>query len=415
MSLDCHFEGPVASLPGLGPRRSSMPACRAWSPVLLNGEESKDAALGRRPGPGHMKFIVEYPVVSTPGAGWLEPASITRFARAVGEAGLDGIGFTDHPAPSLKWLNGGGHETFDPFVALGFCAAVTTRIRLLTWLSVVPYRNPFLAAKSMTTVDLVSGGRATFALGSGYLRSEFAALGVDFAERNDLFEESVRVMKATWTGSGVSTEGRHFEAIGQVGRPRPVQRPHPPLWIGGNSAVARDRVARLAQGWAPMRGPKMLARTARTPLRRVLWPLWPARHPRQRGRGHLPAGLRGIERPGLADAGADQLLVAARVHPARGRADDTDRRHGRGEHHQRDLDQPDPEPGAGVRAPRDTGQHHCPRCGADRGHGRDQSRARSPAATGRHPAWPPSRPGRRTDGQAGRYEARHIISEPEGA
>jgi len=212
-----------------------------------------------------VKFIVEYPVVSAPGAGWLEPASITRFARAVEEAGLDGIGFTDHPAPSLKWLNGGGHETFDPFVALGFCAAVTTRIRLLTWLSVVPYRNPFLAAKSMTTVDLVSGGRATFALGSGYLRSEFAALGVDFAERNDLFEESVRVMKATWTGDEVSFEGRRFEAIGQVGRPRPVQRPHPPLWIGGNSAVARDRVARLGQGWAPMRGPKILARTARTP------------------------------------------------------------------------------------------------------------------------------------------------------
>jgi alkanesulfonate monooxygenase SsuD/methylene tetrahydromethanopterin reductase-like flavin-dependent oxidoreductase (luciferase family) len=100
-----------------------------------------------------MKFIIEYPVVSAPGAGWLEPANITRFARAVEEAGLDGIGFTDHPAPSLKWLNGGGHETLDPFAALGFCAAVTTRIRLLTWLSVVPYRNPFLAAKSMTTVS----------------------------------------------------------------------------------------------------------------------------------------------------------------------------------------------------------------------------------------------------------------------
>ena len=108
---------------------------------------------------------------------------------------------------SLKWLNGGGHETLDPFAALGFCAAVTTRIRLLTWLSVVPYRNPFLAAKSMATVDLLSGGWATFALGSGYLRSEFAALGVDFAERNDLFEESVQVMKATWTGDEVSFEG----------------------------------------------------------------------------------------------------------------------------------------------------------------------------------------------------------------
>jgi probable F420-dependent oxidoreductase len=211
-----------------------------------------------------MKFIVEYPVISTPGTGWLEPANIIRFAQAVENAGLDGIAFTDHPAPSLRWLGAGGHETFDPFVALGFCAAVTTRIRLLTWLTVVPYRNPFLAAKSMTTVDLLSGGRTTFALGTGYLRSEFAALGVDFAERNDLFEESVQVMKAAWTGDEISFEGRHFKAIGQVGRPRPLQRPHPPLWIGGNSAVARDRVARLAQGWAPMRAPAALARSART-------------------------------------------------------------------------------------------------------------------------------------------------------
>jgi alkanesulfonate monooxygenase SsuD/methylene tetrahydromethanopterin reductase-like flavin-dependent oxidoreductase (luciferase family) len=93
-----------------------------------------------------MKFIVEYPVDSTPGAGWLEPANIARFARVAEEAGLYGIGFTDHPGPSLKWLSGGGHETLDPFAALAFCAAVTTRIRLLTWLSVVPYRNPFLAA-----------------------------------------------------------------------------------------------------------------------------------------------------------------------------------------------------------------------------------------------------------------------------
>jgi alkanesulfonate monooxygenase SsuD/methylene tetrahydromethanopterin reductase-like flavin-dependent oxidoreductase (luciferase family) len=117
----------------------------------------------------------------------------------------------------------------------------------------------------MTTVDVLSGGRTTFALGTGYLRSEFAALGVEFEERNDLFEESVQVMKAVWTGDEVGFAGRHFKAIGQVGRPQPVQRPHPPLWIGGNSAVARDRVARLAQGWAPMRGSKVLANTSRTP------------------------------------------------------------------------------------------------------------------------------------------------------
>ena len=235
-----------------------------------------------------MKFIVEYPVVSTPGAGWLEPASITRFARAAEEAGLDGIGFTDHPAPSLKWLNGGGHETFDPFAALAFCAAVTTRIRLLTWLSVVPYRNPFLAAKSMTTVDLLSGGRATFALGSGYLRSEFAALGVDFEERNDLFEESVQVMKAAWTGDEVSFEGLALQgrrpgghaAPGAAAAPAAVDRrelrrgpgPGGPAGAGMGSDArlegagshrpdARDRVHRGSGG--AHRGPDPAARRSR--------------------------------------------------------------------------------------------------------------------------------------------------------
>ena len=128
-----------------------------------------------------MKFMAECPIHSdTDDGAWLDPANIAEFARVAEESGIDGIQFTDHPAPSKKWLERGGHETYEPFVALGFVAAVTHRVRVMTNLTVVPYRNPLLLAKAMTTVDLLSAGRATFVLGTGYLRSEFAALGVDF-------------------------------------------------------------------------------------------------------------------------------------------------------------------------------------------------------------------------------------------
>src|SRR5215470_8458848 len=154
-----------------------------------------------------MRFVVDYPIQSDrDGGAWLDPANIAEFARVAEAAGIDGIALTDHPAPSMKWLTRGGHETIDPFVGLGFIAAVTSTIRVMTHLTVVPYRNPLLTAKSMTAVDVLSGGRATFALGTGYLRSEFSALGVAFEERNELFDEAVDVMRALW-----STDELHYE------------------------------------------------------------------------------------------------------------------------------------------------------------------------------------------------------------
>lgn len=212
-----------------------------------------------------MRFMIEYPLLSRAGDGeWLRPESIAAVARAAEEAGVDAIALTDHPAPSRKWLEGGGHETLDPFVGLAYLAAATTRLTVMTYLAVVPYRNPFLTAKSMTALDVVSGGRTIFVLGTGYLRSEFAALGVDFAERNDLFDEALRLLDHVWTDDEVTFEGRHFRAVGQASRPAPVQRPRPPLWVGGNSARARARVAAHGQGWAPMVIDRGLATTTRT-------------------------------------------------------------------------------------------------------------------------------------------------------
>jgi probable F420-dependent oxidoreductase len=212
-----------------------------------------------------MRFVVEYPLgTDDHGEPWSKPSSMIAFATALEAAGIDAVALTDHPAPSTKWLEHGGHATIDPFVGLGFFAAVTTELRLMTSLIVVPYRNPLLLAKSMTAVDVVSGGRATFVLGTGYLRSEFLALGVPFDERNDLFDEAVEVALALWSGDELRFEGAHFTALGQALSPRQVQQPHPPLWIGGNAKVVRERVARWGDGWAPMLGAGITSQTART-------------------------------------------------------------------------------------------------------------------------------------------------------
>ena len=127
----------------------------------------------------------------------------------------------------------------------------TTTLRLIPNIVVLPYRNPFVVAKSGATLDLLSGGRFTLAVGVGYLKREFAALGVDYDERAELFEEALQVIRAIWTTDDMSFEGRHFTARGITAHPRPVSSPHPPIWIGGNTTTARQRVAQYGDGWCP--------------------------------------------------------------------------------------------------------------------------------------------------------------------
>ncbi|WP_425004917.1 LLM class F420-dependent oxidoreductase [Mycolicibacterium sp. S3B2] len=212
-----------------------------------------------------MKFAITHPMHSHPyNPELVTGAGIAEVAAAAETAGFDGFGFTDHPAPSRRWLESGGHDALDPFVAMGFAAAHTTTLRLIPNIVVLPYRNPFLVAKAGATLDLVSGGRFTLAVGVGYLKREFAALGVDFDDRAALFEESLQVIRDIWTSDDVTIGGEHFTAKGITAHPRPVSVPHPPIWIGGNTAAARTRVAAHGQGWCPFRAPAMLAQTART-------------------------------------------------------------------------------------------------------------------------------------------------------
>lgn len=212
-----------------------------------------------------MRFTIEHPI------GQLDcdpalygPAGLPAFALAAEQAGFTAVAFTEHPAPSLKWLRGGGHATLDPVAALSFIAACTTRLVLMPYLLVFPYRNPLLAAKSIVSLDQLSGGRLIVAAGGGYLRSEFAALGVDFDQRGALFDEALNVLRGVCGDEEFHYTGMHFEARGVTMTPGPVQRPHPPVWIGGNGRNARRRVARFGDGWSPLIATEELAATTRT-------------------------------------------------------------------------------------------------------------------------------------------------------
>ncbi|HEX3839969.1 MAG TPA: LLM class F420-dependent oxidoreductase [Acidimicrobiales bacterium] len=200
-------------------------------------------------------------------AEFLTGDAIGELARAAEAAGFDAVYTTEHPFPGDAWLAHGGHHALDPMVALSFAAATTTSLRLHTNLFVPAYRNPFLAAKAVASLDVLSAGRVILGVGAGYLQPEFEALGVPFEDRNTRTDDAIVAMKAAWTGEPVIREGPGYAAPGNTALPRPVQRPHPPIWIGGNSRQAIRRAVELADGWSPFpTTAKTAARTHTAPL-----------------------------------------------------------------------------------------------------------------------------------------------------
>jgi probable F420-dependent oxidoreductase len=194
----------------------------------------------------------------------LQPDRVAGFARAAEETGFAALGFTDHPAPSGNWLRAGGEGSADPFSSLGFCAAVTSTIRLLTFVLVLPFRNPLLSAHQIATLDHLSAGRLIVGAGTGYLKSELLAVGAEPATRLEDFDRAWAVMTEAWQGGDITVQGPGFSARGTQVQPRPFQQPHPPLWVHGNSRFGRERAARLGQGWLVVMGDEQLASTIRT-------------------------------------------------------------------------------------------------------------------------------------------------------
>jgi probable F420-dependent oxidoreductase len=179
------------------------------------------------------------------------PEAIVAAAVTAEELGFDAVFVNDHIAVdgsprSAPWTN-----TFDPLVALSFAAAHTREIRVGISVLIVPYRNPIATAKALATLDRMSGGRLIAGAGVGWNEAEFAALSVPFGERGARTTEYLRIWLACWKPGPVSFAGRFFAFSDMHVSPKPLQQPHPPLWIGGLSDAALRRAARFAAVWQP--------------------------------------------------------------------------------------------------------------------------------------------------------------------
>ena len=193
--------------------------------------------------------------------------AIVEMATTAETLGFTGVFVTDHPAPPKSFLDTGGHHTLDPMITLAAAATSTKKIKLLTNLYIVAYRNPLLVAKMVASLDNLSLGRLILGVGAGYLKEEFQATGADYENRGQLLDDYIEIMKQAWTGNPVSMKGYNFEAKKIISLPTPVLKDgdsSPPIWIGGNSKNALERVARFGEGWIPMATPKGIEKFVKT-------------------------------------------------------------------------------------------------------------------------------------------------------
>jgi probable F420-dependent oxidoreductase len=162
----------------------------------------------------------------------------------------------DSPYPynaQRKMLGASDGDCLEQIVLMAYLAAATSRLRLLTSIMVVPHRPAMLTAKALATIDVMSGGRVCVGCGVGWMDEEFQAIGAPpFAERGKVTDEYLQAFKALWTQDEPRFEGRHVRFKDIVFLPKPVQQPHPPLWIGGESPAALRRVVALGDAWYPI-------------------------------------------------------------------------------------------------------------------------------------------------------------------
>ena len=176
---------------------------------------------------------------------------ILETALAAEALGYDSIWVSDHVVVP-DHHNVFGEVFYDPLISLGFIASATSRVELGTSVLVLPYRNPLVLAKSVSSLDALSEGRVILGVGSGWLKGEFKALGVDYSRRGRMTDEYIEIMKELWTSESPSYKGEHFSFSGIRFEPKPVQKPHPPIWVGGESRRSVERAVKYGDGWHPV-------------------------------------------------------------------------------------------------------------------------------------------------------------------
>jgi len=179
------------------------------------------------------------------------PDELLRVAQACDRAGFFYVAVCDHVCIPRERAAAMSTVWYDPVATLGWLAAATQSVRLLSYVYVAAYRHPLQTAKAFATLDTLSGGRVILGVGAGHLEAEFAALGIDFARRGALLDDAIDVIAKAFVDEFPQHDGPVW-TVHDVGiRPRPVQRPRPPIWVGGNTPAALRRAAARGDGWLP--------------------------------------------------------------------------------------------------------------------------------------------------------------------
>lgn len=182
-----------------------------------------------------------------------DPAELVELARYAEELGYDSVWVSEHVFHASYVAQRLGDRPYhEALTVLAAVASATSRVRLGTSVLVLPWHHPARLAKTVSTIDALSRGRVVLGVGVGAAPDEYAALGVPFQERGAIADEMLDALKALW-GEGVpSFQGKRFAFSDLPFSPKPFQKPHPPLWIGGNSPAALHRVVRAGDGWHPL-------------------------------------------------------------------------------------------------------------------------------------------------------------------
>jgi len=180
------------------------------------------------------------------------PDIIRGTALRAEQLGYDSVWVSDHVVVPHANRANFGETVFDPLVTLAVVAGETSRVQLGTTVLIVPYRNAVVTAKMISSLDALSGGRVVLGIGAGWVAAESAMLGVPFAERGAMTDEYLDAMHELWTSPAPSFAGKYTQFSGLTFEPKPVQKPHPPIWVGGHSRAALRRAADVGSAWHPI-------------------------------------------------------------------------------------------------------------------------------------------------------------------
>ncbi|MGB3351293.1 MAG: TIGR03619 family F420-dependent LLM class oxidoreductase [Mycobacterium sp.] len=197
----------------------------------------------------NLPHMLRLKAMSQPWEGSVTGADQTRMAKCADAWGYDMIAVPEHFVIPIEHVELSGPHYLQSTVAQAYLAGATERIRLNSCITVLPLQHPIVLAKAVATADWMSGGRMMVTFGVGWLEGEFEALGVPFRERGAMADEYLAVIKELWTSDSPRFDGKYVSFGEMAFEPKPVQKPHLPIWIGGDADAALRRAAKFASGW----------------------------------------------------------------------------------------------------------------------------------------------------------------------